>query len=40
MILFIDKCIKAIVRRYRKAVFKKKAKIKHNNFKMVGKVNI
>ena len=40
MILLIDKCINFLIRKYRKAVFKKKAKLNHNNFKLVGKVNI
>lgn len=40
MFLLIDRCINALVRMYRKAVFKRKAHIKHNNFKMVGKVNV
>lgn len=40
MIIIVDKIINSIIRKYRKAVFKRKAHIKHNNFKMVGKVNL
>ena len=36
MILLLDRIVTKIIRKYRKAVFKKKIGCKHNNFKLVG----
>ena len=40
MILFLDRCFKKISGMWRKAVFKRKIKCKHNNFSLVGKVTL
>lgn len=40
MILFIDRCFRKIALMWRKAVFKRKTKCKHNNFSIVGKITL
>lgn len=40
MILLFDRIVTKIIRKYRKAVFKKKIGCKHNNFNLVGEVTL
>ena len=40
MILFIEKCLRKIALIWRKAVFKRQIKCKHNDFSLFGKVTL
>lgn len=40
MILFIDKCLRKFASIWRKAVFKRQIKCKHNDFTLLGKVTL
>lgn len=40
MILFLDRCLKKLQGIWRKAVFKRKIRCRHNNFSLVGEITI